>query len=237
MKYVINMYFTYVLLTVFTRTNTGIVGSNHTRCMDICVRLFCVCVVLCVGSGLATGWSPVQGVLLTVYRLRNWKSGQGSKCCRAIETGRERKNILLGFAKRNKLIFSVITRRNPLTVHRRLGEAYRRGLLFNLEDSGGMLLRKVGWLWKDYMALHPEMTDQSINQIKDNLLLRLETVTFGQTEERKPVRRILTVGFEFSSFKTCVRNGGYVPEWAFFCGWLCKYVVLPLCGSVQMCSR
>jgi hypothetical protein len=23
------------------------------------------------------GWSPVQGVLSTVYRLRNWKSGQG----------------------------------------------------------------------------------------------------------------------------------------------------------------
>jgi hypothetical protein len=25
-----------------------------------------VCVVLCVGSGLATGWSLVRGVLLTV---------------------------------------------------------------------------------------------------------------------------------------------------------------------------
>jgi hypothetical protein len=39
--------------------------------MDICVRLFCVCVVLCVGSGLATGCSLVQGVLLTVYTLGN----------------------------------------------------------------------------------------------------------------------------------------------------------------------
>jgi hypothetical protein len=58
-------------------SNTGIVGSNLTRCMDVCVRLVGVCVVLCVGSGLATGWSPVQGVLPTVYRLRNWKSGQG----------------------------------------------------------------------------------------------------------------------------------------------------------------
>jgi hypothetical protein len=45
--------------------------------MDVCVRLFSVCVVLCVGSSLATGWSPVQVVLLTVYRLRNGKSGQG----------------------------------------------------------------------------------------------------------------------------------------------------------------
>jgi hypothetical protein len=36
--------------------------------MDVCLRLFCVC----VGSGLATGWFPVQGVLPTVLRLRNW---------------------------------------------------------------------------------------------------------------------------------------------------------------------
>jgi hypothetical protein len=43
--------------------------------MAVCV--YSVCVVPCVGSGLATGWSPVQGVLPIVYRLRNWKSGQG----------------------------------------------------------------------------------------------------------------------------------------------------------------
>jgi hypothetical protein len=42
--------------TVFSRSNTGIVvGSNPTRVMDVCVCLFRVCVVLCVGSGLATG--------------------------------------------------------------------------------------------------------------------------------------------------------------------------------------
>jgi hypothetical protein len=58
--------------TVFARSNTGIVGSNPTQGMVVCVRLFC-CVVLCVGSGLATGWFPDQGVLQTVYRLRNWK--------------------------------------------------------------------------------------------------------------------------------------------------------------------
>jgi hypothetical protein len=63
--------------TFFTCSNTGIMGSNSTRVMNVCVRLFCVCVVLCVGSGLSTGWSPVQGVLRTVYKLRNWKDGQG----------------------------------------------------------------------------------------------------------------------------------------------------------------
>jgi hypothetical protein len=36
--------------------------------MSVCV--YSVCVVLCVGSGLATGWSLVQGVLLTVYKIK-----------------------------------------------------------------------------------------------------------------------------------------------------------------------
>jgi hypothetical protein len=29
-------------------------GSNPTRGMDVCVRFFCVCALLCVGSGLVT---------------------------------------------------------------------------------------------------------------------------------------------------------------------------------------
>jgi hypothetical protein len=41
--------------TVFVSSNAGIAGSNPTRGMDVCVRLFCVCFVLCVGRGLATG--------------------------------------------------------------------------------------------------------------------------------------------------------------------------------------
>jgi hypothetical protein len=52
--------------TFFAHSNTGIVVSNPTLGRDVCVRLFCVC-VLCVRSGLATGWCPVQGVLPTVW--------------------------------------------------------------------------------------------------------------------------------------------------------------------------
>jgi hypothetical protein len=37
--------------TVFARWNTGIVGSNPTWGMDVSVRLFCVCAVLCVQVG------------------------------------------------------------------------------------------------------------------------------------------------------------------------------------------
>jgi hypothetical protein len=54
--------------TVFAPSNTGIMGSNSTLGMDVCVRLFCVCVVLCVGTGFATDWSLVQGVLPTLYK-------------------------------------------------------------------------------------------------------------------------------------------------------------------------
>jgi hypothetical protein len=48
---------------VFARSHSGIVSSNLTWGTNICVRLFCVCVV---GNGLATGWSLVQGVLPTI---------------------------------------------------------------------------------------------------------------------------------------------------------------------------
>jgi hypothetical protein len=37
---------------VFARSNTAAVGSNPAGGMDICVRFFCVCAVLCVGRGL-----------------------------------------------------------------------------------------------------------------------------------------------------------------------------------------
>jgi hypothetical protein len=46
----------------------------------------CVCVVVCLGRGLATSWSPVQGVLPPVYRLGNWnKAANAHRGCRAIE--------------------------------------------------------------------------------------------------------------------------------------------------------
>jgi hypothetical protein len=53
--------------TVFARSNAGLVGSNPTQGMDVCVCFYSVlCVVLGVGSGLAIGWSLVQGLLPSV---------------------------------------------------------------------------------------------------------------------------------------------------------------------------
>jgi hypothetical protein len=40
--------------------------------MHVCVRLFCVC-DLCVDSGIAMCWSPVQGVLPTVEKIKKLK--------------------------------------------------------------------------------------------------------------------------------------------------------------------
>jgi hypothetical protein len=52
----------------------------------VCICLFCVCVVLCLSRGLATSWSLIQGVLLSVKWSWNWKAearAQGG--CRASE--------------------------------------------------------------------------------------------------------------------------------------------------------
>jgi hypothetical protein len=74
----------YKAWTLVARSNAGIVGSDPTQGMDVSVRLFYVCVVLCLGSGLAMGSSGVQGVLSTVYRIKKLKKGPRSNK-RAVE--------------------------------------------------------------------------------------------------------------------------------------------------------
>jgi hypothetical protein len=45
----------------------------------LCVCVYSVCVVLCIGRGLATGSFPVQGVLPTVYRIKKLKKKKAAK--------------------------------------------------------------------------------------------------------------------------------------------------------------
>jgi hypothetical protein len=52
---------------IFSRLNTGIVGSNPTRGMDVYVSS--VLVLSCVGSAPAKAWSPVHGALPTVDKI------------------------------------------------------------------------------------------------------------------------------------------------------------------------
>jgi hypothetical protein len=63
----------------------GVVSSNPTQGMDVCVRLFYVCAILYVGSGLERGSSPSSESYRLCVGLRNCKSGQGlKKDCRVI---------------------------------------------------------------------------------------------------------------------------------------------------------
>jgi hypothetical protein len=65
--------------TIFAPSNAGIMGSSPTRGMDVCVRLLCVCVVLCVGSGPARADLLSKVSYRQYIRSRNLKSVQGPK--------------------------------------------------------------------------------------------------------------------------------------------------------------
>jgi hypothetical protein len=71
--------------SLFAHFSAGIVGSNLTEGMDVCVRVYSVCVVLCVGSGLATGWSLAQGVIPTVNKNDYDTEEEGGAQQRAVE--------------------------------------------------------------------------------------------------------------------------------------------------------
>jgi hypothetical protein len=51
--------------------------------------LFCACVVLCLGRGLATSWSLVQGVLPSVKWSWNWKI-RGQSPTGAVESAKRK---------------------------------------------------------------------------------------------------------------------------------------------------
>jgi hypothetical protein len=53
---------------------------------SVCICLFCACVVLCLGRGLATSWSLVQGILPSEKWSWNWKvEARALESCRASE--------------------------------------------------------------------------------------------------------------------------------------------------------
>jgi hypothetical protein len=76
----------------------------NSRGMDVCVRLFCVCAVLCVGRGLVTSWSPFQGVLPTVYRIKKLK-----KRPRSTRALKPQMDIPLSSEERNRFIDAVLS--------------------------------------------------------------------------------------------------------------------------------
>jgi hypothetical protein len=74
--------------TAFACSNSGVMGSNPTQGMGVCVHLICLCGVLFAGSSLTTGWPPPPPPSprspANCIGLRNWKSGHSPKGSRAI---------------------------------------------------------------------------------------------------------------------------------------------------------
>jgi hypothetical protein len=66
------------------------------------MRLFCVCVVLCLDRGLATSWSLVQGVLLSVKWSSNWKSE--ARAQGAVEPAKKNRHGSLSLITRSKIL-------------------------------------------------------------------------------------------------------------------------------------
>jgi hypothetical protein len=65
-------------------SNAGIVGSNPTRGMAVFV---CVYSMFVLGSGLATGLSPMQGVLADCLSIKKLKSNKAFRGCDVLQVG------------------------------------------------------------------------------------------------------------------------------------------------------
>jgi hypothetical protein len=68
--------------------------NNPQENMGVSVCVYSVCVVVCVGSGLAMGWSLVRGVLPIVYRIKKLKNRPrpNKKGCRTIDRQTDRQS-------------------------------------------------------------------------------------------------------------------------------------------------
>jgi hypothetical protein len=93
--------------TVFLCTNTETVGSNPTQDNDGCV--YSVFLLSCVGNGLATGWSAVQGVPPTVYVIRKLKRNGVSRMPLTIQRTQQEiwMNVVTADAVNSKGLFTV----------------------------------------------------------------------------------------------------------------------------------
>jgi hypothetical protein len=68
----------------------------------VCVCSFCDCVVLCLGRGLATSWSLVQGVLPSVKWSWNWKAEvRAQRGCRVGEKKLHNVHLTGAFVRKN----------------------------------------------------------------------------------------------------------------------------------------
>jgi hypothetical protein len=88
---------------ITVHSHDGVVGSNRTRGIDVCVRLFYICVVLCVGSDLARAQQRAVKPLIIIIRSKVCPPGcqhQNFRCghvtAGAQLLGEEKPNIASG---------------------------------------------------------------------------------------------------------------------------------------------
>jgi hypothetical protein len=117
-------------------------GSNPARGMDVCVRLFYVCAVLYVGSGLAMGEA-----LPAVYKITKLKKRQGrTKGCRAID---EWMNEWSSCLIRPLDVRSIrVTAGRPLRAIDRVPTRYPI-------TATGLSLRVCSCRWRNLLVLYP----------------------------------------------------------------------------------
>jgi hypothetical protein len=109
--------------------------ESHLKHGCLCAFILCLFCLMCAVSGLAKGWFSFHGVLPTVYRSRNWKSGLGpTEGCWAVD-----RYIVKGLEGR--AVAQAVSRRLLTAAARVRSQISLCGICGGLRDTGAGFLR------------------------------------------------------------------------------------------------